>query len=89
MSRGASRRAERSAAGTANIRNLYERGLFSLSNSNGRFFYIGVMNRHDIEAPSGVRDHIVDWLGAQGASLLTIYMCSMVALVAFVADAIR
>jgi len=51
------------------------------------------MNRNDIdrhgEAPSGLRDHIVDWLGAQGALLLTVYMCSIVALVAFAADAMR
>ncbi|WP_428630199.1 hypothetical protein [Sphingopyxis sp.] len=51
------------------------------------------MNKNDIDrhhgAPSGVRDRIVDWLGAQGPLLLTIYMCSVVALVAFFADATR
>jgi hypothetical protein len=45
----------------------------------------------DFKKPSGVsrpsrRDRIVDWLGAQGPSILTIYMCAMVALVAFLAD---
>ncbi len=53
----------------------------------------GAMNKNDIDrhhgAPSGVRDRIVDWLGAQGPLLLTIYMCSVVALVAFFADATR
>lgn len=48
------------------------------------------MNRNDIDwhyvAPAGVRDRIVDWLGAQGPLLLTIYMCAIVALVAFIAD---
>ncbi len=34
-----------------------------------------------------MRDRLVDWLGAQGALLLTVYMCALVALVAFVADA--
>jgi hypothetical protein len=34
-----------------------------------------------------LRDRIVDWLGAQGALLLTVYMCALVALVAFAADA--
>lgn len=38
-------------------------------------------------APAGLRDRIVDWLGAQGALLLTVYMCAAVALVAFAADA--
>lgn len=52
------------------------------------------MTSEDIErAPHAsqplVRDRIVDWLGAQGPSLLTIYMCSIVALIAFVADAMR
>lgn len=51
------------------------------------------MNRNDIDrrhgAPSGVRDRIVDWLGAQGPLLLTIYMCGIVTLVAFAADAMR
>lgn len=41
------------------------------------------------QAPhSLMRDRIVYWLGAQGPSHLTIHMCSIVALIAFVADAI-
>lgn len=45
----------------------------------------------DFKQPSGAsrqskRDRIIDWLGAQGPSRLTIYMCAMVALVAFVVD---
>lgn len=51
------------------------------------------MIRNKIEplAPThpGVRDRVVDWLGAQGPLLLTIYMCSAVALVAFIADTMR
>jgi hypothetical protein len=51
------------------------------------------MDRNDIDrhagTPSGLHDRIVDWLGAQGALLLTVYMCSVVALVAFAADAMR
>jgi hypothetical protein len=31
-------------------------------------------------------DRVIDWLGAQGPSALTIYMCAMVALVAFIVD---
>lgn len=31
-------------------------------------------------------DRVIDWLGAQGPSALTIYMCAAVALVAFLAD---
>ncbi len=38
-------------------------------------------------APPALRDRLVDWLGAQGPSRLTIYMCGAVALVAFCADA--
>lgn len=49
-----------------------------------------VMIRNDIEQQTpthpGVRDRVVDWLGAQGALLLSIYMCSAVALVAFLID---
>lgn len=49
------------------------------------------MMRHEIDrraAGSGrLRDRVVDWLGAQGALLLTVYMCALVALVAFVVDA--
>lgn len=48
------------------------------------------MMRHEIDrraaAPRRLRDRIVDWLGAQGALLLTVYMCALVALVAFAAD---
>lgn len=51
------------------------------------------MIRNDIGSkPSGqprLRDRIVDWLGAQGPSFLTLYMCAAVALVAFAADATR
>lgn len=51
------------------------------------------MNRNDIDrhsvASTGVRDRIVDWLGAQGPLLLTIYMCGSVTLIAFAADALR
>ncbi|MGR4890335.1 hypothetical protein ACIPPQ_04825 [Sphingopyxis sp. LARHCG72] len=49
------------------------------------------MIHKDIEQPASprVRDRIVDWLGAQGPSILTIYMCGAVALVAFVADTMR
>lgn len=81
------------AAKFANIRNLYAGSAFLLSKSNDRFAYIGSMNRNDIDrhhgAPSGVRDRIVDWLGAQGPLLLTIHMCSVVALVAFAVDMTR
>lgn len=34
-------------------------------------------------------DRVVDWLGAQGPLMLTIYMCGIIALVAFLADAMR
>lgn len=48
------------------------------------------MTGHEIEpraAPSSrVQDRIVDWLGAQGPLFLTIYMCAIVALVAFLAE---
>ena len=37
-------------------------------------------------ARSSQYDRVIDWLGAQGPSALTIYMCAMVALVAFLAD---
>lgn len=33
-------------------------------------------------------DRVVDWLGAQGPLNLTIYMCSLVALFAYVVDAV-
>jgi hypothetical protein len=48
------------------------------------------MSHKDIEQPASrrLRDRIVDWLGAQGPSILTIYMCGAVALIAFVADAL-
>jgi hypothetical protein len=44
------------------------------------------MNRKEIESPSRARERVVDWLGAQGPLLLSVYMCSIVALVAFVAE---
>lgn len=48
------------------------------------------MIRNDIQqqvpARSRLRDRIIDWLGAQGALLLSIYMCSAVALIAFLID---
>lgn len=45
----------------------------------------------DFKRPTGAprqstRDRVIDWLGAQGPSKLTVYMCAMVALVAFLAD---
>lgn len=46
--------------------------------------------RKDVDSqafePRRARDRIVDWLGSQGPSLLTVYMCAAVALVAFIAD---
>ena len=39
------------------------------------------------ESPQSIHDRVVDWLGAQGALSLTIYMCGIVALVACIADA--
>ena len=49
------------------------------------------MIHKDIEQPASprVRDCVVDWLGAQGPSILTVYLCGAVALIAFVADALR
>jgi len=51
------------------------------------------MSRDDIEqrpaSPPSIRARIVDWLGAQGPSALTVYMCGAVVVVAFVADALR
>jgi hypothetical protein len=51
------------------------------------------MARNDIDrsspAPATRRDRFVDWLGMQGPSRLTIYMCGAVALIAFCADALR
>ncbi|MHA4835607.1 hypothetical protein [Sphingopyxis sp. MSC1_008] len=49
------------------------------------------MTSDDFKQPSGAsrqskRDRIIDWLGAQGPSKLAIYMCAIVALVAFLAD---
>jgi hypothetical protein len=38
------------------------------------------------QAPHSIYDRIVDWLGAQGALSLTIYMCGIVALVACIVD---
>ncbi len=43
----------------------------------------------DHPAPPRMHDRIVDWLGAQGPSTLTIYMCGAVALIAFIADTMR
>ncbi|KGB55155.1 hypothetical protein OVY29_09360 [Sphingopyxis sp. SE2] len=52
------------------------------------------MMQDEIEAQPGAserrfRDRVVDWLGAQGALLLTVYMCAAVAAVAFLLDAAR
>ncbi|SEH12230.1 hypothetical protein SAMN05428974_0421 [Sphingopyxis sp. YR583] len=51
---------------------------------------MGCMTGHEIEPratrTSRAQDRIVDWLGAQGPLLLTIYMCAIVALIAFLAD---
>ena len=46
------------------------------------------MTGDDFKNPSGTsrHDRVIDWLGAQGPSALTIYMCAIVALVAFVVD---
>lgn len=48
------------------------------------------MFRNNIEerasTPHRARDRIIDWLGAQGALLLSIYMCGAVALIAFLAE---
>ncbi len=45
------------------------------------------MTRRDIDchpaAPARLHDRIIDWLGAQGPLLLTVYMCGTVALAAF------
>ena len=46
---------------------------------------------NNFKTPSGAarparHDRVIDWLGAQGPSMLTIYMCGAVALVAFLAD---
>lgn len=34
----------------------------------------------------GLHDRVVDWLGAQGALMLSFYMCAMIALIAFVLE---
>jgi len=52
------------------------------------------MIRDNLKTPSQVsrqskHDRVVDWLGAQGPLMLTIYMCGIIALVAFLADAMR
>lgn len=51
------------------------------------------MTRHDIESRAAedrpTWDHIVDWLGAQGPLLLTVYMCAIVALIAYFAGPAR
>ena len=45
------------------------------------------MTRRDIDCrPAGLarlHERIIDWLGAQGPLLLTVYMCGAVALAAF------
>ncbi|MGH6632910.1 hypothetical protein [Sphingopyxis sp.] len=53
--------------------------------------YLVVMASDDFKRPSDASrpsryDRAIDWLGAQGPSALTIYMCAIVALVAFLAD---
>ncbi|MGQ2934315.1 MAG: hypothetical protein ACT6QT_07180 [Sphingopyxis sp.] len=50
--------------------------------------YLFAMTGDDFKNPSGTsrHDRVIDWLGAQGPSALTIYMCATVALVAFLAD---
>ncbi|WP_179101968.1 hypothetical protein [Sphingopyxis sp. KK2] len=35
-----------------------------------------------------LHDHVVDWLGAQGALMLSLYMCAIIALIAFVIEAV-
>lgn len=49
------------------------------------------MTRHEIKTravkPPRTWDRIVDWLGAQGPLLLTVYMCAIVAVIAFFVDA--
>ncbi|HWV59387.1 MAG TPA: hypothetical protein VN034_01945 [Sphingopyxis sp.] len=52
------------------------------------------MTQDEIEAQPDtserrIRDRMVDWLGAQGALLLTVYMCAVVAAVAFLLDTAR
>lgn len=52
------------------------------------------MTGEDFKKSTGGRrpsrhDRIIDWLGAQGPSALTIYMCATVTLVAFLADKLR
>ena len=52
------------------------------------------MMQDKIEAQRGtgerrIRDRVVDWLGGQGALLLTVYMCAAVAAVAFLLDIAR
>lgn len=52
------------------------------------------MIRDNLKNPSHAsrqskHDRVVDWLGGQGPLMLTIYMCGIIALVAFLADAMR
>jgi hypothetical protein len=51
------------------------------------------MTGHDIESRTDedrrIWDRIVDWLGAQGPLLLTVYMCAIVALIAYVSGPAR
>ena len=51
------------------------------------------MTGHNIESRAAedrrTWDRIVDWLGAQGPLLLTVYMCAIVALIAYFADPAR
>jgi len=48
------------------------------------------MTGHEIEPRANrsarAQHRIVDWLGAQGPLFLTIYMCAIIALFAFLAD---
>jgi len=50
--------------------------------------YLIPMIGDDFKNPAGAsrHDRVIDWLGAQGPSVLTIYMCAIVALAAFLAD---
>jgi hypothetical protein len=52
------------------------------------------MKSDDYKRPSDAsrpsrHDRVIDWLGAQGPSALTIYMCAIAALVAFLVDKMR
>ena len=51
------------------------------------------MTEQDIESRAAddrrLRDRVVDWLGAQGPLLLTVYMCAIVAIIAYFVDPAR